>query len=229
MFANVSMNLFPQIGTMLSLVPKHEETIENPLWRNNHFPRPSSGSSATTHYRANASCQLPRTHPHVATEKRRACRHTVPLRREDAALPSSPRPVAVQLEQTLVRHLHVLGSSWLCVGAKLGACAPPLCSPSPPLISGRRHYKKPCDLWRSIFVTDHPIFIIKQHLWWNFIRHGWSITNHLSWRINVFIMDWRNPWSFQTIIDWCKAQWTQLKAQNLWRKWPSWINLTHHL
>jgi hypothetical protein len=42
-------------------------------------------------------------------------------------------------------------------------------------------------------------------------------------------MEWRNLWRFQIVIDWCKAQWTQPKAQNLWRKWLSWINLPHHL
>jgi hypothetical protein len=38
--------------------------------------------------------------------------------------------------------------------------------------------KKPCNLWRSIFVTDHPIFVIKWHLWRNFIS-SW-IEHHKS-------------------------------------------------
>jgi hypothetical protein len=41
-----------------------------------------------------------------------------------------------------------------------------------------QHYKKPCNLWQSIFITDHPIFVIKWHLWRNFIS-SW-IERHKS-------------------------------------------------
>ena len=62
---------------------------------------------------------------------------------------------------------------------------------------GPQHYKKSCDPWRLIFITDHWKIIIKPYLWWSQIS---SCIEHYKLHLMMFLIKIITDYSIHDVL-----------------------------